>query len=115
MNNKPTPGSQFYAVNLKPYNNGSSRWLVYWLDDGTDTHEGRLVKLWPADCRCHAKAKKIGYTYTTNRNLPAYHIHLKGVGTSHLFLLQEQVAYILHNEYGYPLVDGNDIKMEVLG
>lgn len=102
----------FYAVNLKPYSNGTTRWLVYEMKTD-ECASPYLTKLWPMDSSNPKKAKQNGFTYTTNRKWPAYHIYINEIGTSHTYLLKEQVCFILKNERGID-IDPNNLKLEVL-
>lgn len=115
---------KFYAVNLKPFSNGTTRWLVYelvqkWIkspsgNPNVSVMDWELKKLWPKECHNHKLAKQNGFTYTTNRRWPAYHIYLNEIGTSHEYLLKEQVCYILKKERGMN-IDPNKLDLEVLG
>lgn len=102
--------THFYGLCLKPFSNGTTRWQVHYVDG-----DGKLQKLWPVDCHDHNKSKAQGWTYSPRGSKwPAYHIRINEVGTSHEYLLREAIAYILHKGFNQPLVDANDIKMEVL-
>ena len=104
-----TENTQFYAVCVKPYNEGKSRWSAYYIADG------KLKKLWPIDCQNHKKAKQNGWAYTKNHAYPAYHFFINEIGTSHKCLLQEAILYVLQKEHNAPIgFDANAIKLEVL-
>lgn len=104
-----TEDTQFYAVCIKPYNEGTSRWSVYYRTDG------KLAKLWPIDCQNHKKAKQNGWTHTRSHAYPAYHFFINEIGTSHKYLLQKAVLCVLQKEHSVSIgFDANDIKLEVL-
>lgn len=101
---------KFYAVCLKGFHEGVSRWSVYRLKcDGSG-----LEKMWPKDPSDEKQAKKDGWTYVArNSKYPAYHFCINEIGSSHLALLKERICCVLENERGLKLNPDN-LDLEVL-
>jgi hypothetical protein len=117
---------KFYAVAIKPYNNGNSRWLVYELvntyehtyEDGAKLRrpypEASMVhldKLWPESPEDRKKSQAVGFSFHEKYG---YHFHCKGLGMSHTAILKEDLRRVLENMRGEK-VKLSDIELEVLG
>ncbi len=108
-----TKDTQFYGVCLKPYNNGVTRWAVYY---APETPNQQLERLWPIDGSNHKAAKAAGWTYDSKHDsrLPAYHIKISEIGTSHHYLLKAAIAGILSCEHGVNIENANTVRLQIL-
>lgn len=108
-----TKDTQFYSVCLRPYNNGVTRWSVYY---APETPNQPLERLWPIDGANHKAAKAAGWTYEGKRDsrFPAYHIKIGEIGTSHHYLLKDAIAGILRREHGVDIENANDVRLQIL-
>lgn len=80
----------FYAIQLSSSRgaNNVTRWQLYTIKDG------QLEVVWPVDSHEGKKAKRLpNQVYSENKNFPAWHFLMKGIGTSHIFEIAMDLAH----------------------